>query len=114
MKEKAVRFGPLLYRVKLFQLQVAFLDPADLLEGCAQDGAEDGGDDEADEQQAQPVHGGRRDGDSAFCDGCFGGSQPAGPDADLTAQTAGAHAGIDGCAVHLHVEDAGGDGACDG
>ena len=42
------------------------------------------------------------------------GLDPAGVDADLAHQAAGAHAGGDGCAVHLHVEDAGGQRAGDG
>ena len=91
------------------QLQIIFPDPALLPEDLAEDPAQNRRQDEADEHQAQPIKAG---------DGCLGSVchviDPAGPDTDLAAEAAGAHARIDGGAVHLELENTGGNGARNG
>ena len=88
------------------QLEVALADPADLPEEQAEQPRQHRRKDEADERKADPVHCSRSHGGRAVGDGLLTRAEPAGDDTDLTAQTAGAHAGVDGRAVHLKPEHA--------
>ena len=80
------------------QLQIALFDPAPLAQHRAEQAGQHRGQHKADEHKAHPVEGG--DGDAVL--------HPAGVHADLAHQTAGAHAGGDGRAVHFQTEQAGG------
>ena len=90
------------------EFHVAVFDEACLAEGDGDDGCQDCGKDEADQEKTDPV---------ACGDGCLGAFRdvidPACVDADLADQSAGTHAGGNGGAVHLHFENAGGDGTGD-
>jgi len=91
------------------QLQIVLLDPAALAQWQGDEPGKDGGEDEGDQDKTQPVHTGNgglgAGGDVA---------DPAGIDADLSHQTAGAHAAGYGGTVHLQAEHAGGDRVGDG
>ena len=93
----------------LVEFEVAVLDHSGFAEGDRDQGGQDCGENEADQDETDPVSG---------SDGGFGSCcdviDPAGVNADLSDQSAGAHAGCNGCAVHLHFEKAGGDGTGDG
>ena len=105
--------GALLF-FESIEREVAFPDPSDLAGELAEEPADDRGQDDGDQQQADPVHRAGLHGDGAVRERGFARRDPAGPDADRAAETAGAHAGVDGSAVHLQLEDAGGDRAGDG
>ena len=96
------------------QLQIAILHPAGLAAELVDKGAQNGGEDEGDQDQARPVKSSGIHGDGAVGQSLFTGSHPTGPHAQLAAQAAGAHTGVDGRAVHLQTEQAGGNGAGNG
>ena len=95
------------------QGQVALFDPADPSQKLAENHRQHGGQDEADQNQSGPVEGRGADGRRPLRQCPLAGGQPARPYPDLPAQAAGAHAGVDGIAVHLQPEQTGGDGPGD-
>ena len=88
--------------------QITLTDPADLPQDLAECPGQDGGQNKADQDHAQPVETGGDDGGRPSGKGLLTGGEPSGPHADLSAQAAGAHTGVDGGAVHLQSEHAGG------
>ena len=76
--------------------QITLPDPAGLPQDLAEDPGQNGRQDKADQDQAQPVKAGGDDGGCPSGEGLLTGGEPAGPHADLSAQAAGAHSGVDG------------------
>ena len=94
--------------VCLVQFQIVIPNPADPAQEIAYQKRDSGRQYEADQDKADPVKG--SDG------GLTAGSDivhPASVNADLSYQAAGAHTGGNRGAVHLQLEEAGGDRACD-
>ena len=94
---------------------VAFLDEALLAHELADEPADKSGDHEGADNEADPVHSrvGRGGGEVNAESGVLfaHGGRPTGDEADLAAEAGGAHAGVDGSAVHLELEQAGGERA---
>ena len=98
----------------LVQLQVTLADPAEAAAQQTDRPADHGREHKADHHEPDPVHRSGLDGHGAVGDGGLARCDPAGPHTDRAAQAARAHAGVDGRAVHLQLEDARGDRARDG